>query len=199
MSKEQDDSHIQEIVERLRRIKDTDPDLYREAWDKIPRKTQAAITEYEEHHKSSRSHTSHAHSEHQPSSTLHTSWSKSYEDHHKPSHAHSSARDWEAPEPSITHHSFASKAAATPDQPRPSKHEALSPKIEPEDLESELRESVAKGVPKAHQIMKKAADNPHLPSTVQEVLLATQVYELELIRSALNKLTTQLGKQLSVS
>ncbi len=186
---------IDEILEKLRTTKKSDPHLYQEAWDKLPRKTQSAIISYEEHHRSPRSHPSHSHHDyHQSSDTLHTTSSKTYEDHHRPSHAHASPTDWEAPEPSITRHSSTPKAAVGP-QPKAGKHEAAVATIEPTDLIGQLKESVARGVPKAHQIIKQAADHSHQPNTLQEVLLATQVYQLELIRISLNKLTETLAKQ----
>ncbi len=40
--------------------------------------------------------------------------------------------------------------------------------------------------------MKQAASEQHLPTSLQEVLLATTVYELELIRIGLDKLTRRL-------
>ncbi len=58
---------INEIVEKLRTIKRFSPELYQEAWDKLPRKTQSAILSYEEHHKPTRAHTSHtAFEDHEP-------------------------------------------------------------------------------------------------------------------------------------
>ncbi len=62
----------------------------------------------------------------------------------------------------------------------------------PEETEIALRKSVSVQIPRAHQIMKQAANEQHLPTSLQEVLLATTVYELELIRIGLDKVTRPL-------
>ena len=61
-----------------------------------------------------------------------------------------------------------------------------------QETEKALKKSVSAQIPKAHQIMKQAASEQHLPTSLQEVLLATTVYELELIRIGLDKLTRRL-------
>ena len=184
---------IDEIVERLHTIKRSSPELYKEAWDKLPRKTQSAILSYEEHHKPTHAHTSHnTFEDHEPLQPHHASTSRLHDDHQRPSRPHSSHTDFEAPELSPLH-APASRAAMEPDQPRSAKHKTTV--SQREDTEKQLKRSVASGIPKAHQIIKRAADHPHLPNTLQEVLLATQVYQLELIRISLNKLTETLAKQ----
>ncbi len=187
---------IDELVERLRTIKRSSPELYQEAWGKLPRKTQSAILSYEEHHKSTHAHTSHTTFEdHEPLTPHHASTPRPHEDHQRPSHPHTSHTDYEAPERLSPLHAPTSRAASEPDQPRPGRHKTTSRISEREETEKQLKQSVASGIPKAHQIIKRAADNTHLPNTLEEVLLATQVYQLELIRISLNKLTETLAKQ----
>ncbi len=187
---------IDEIVERLRTIKKSSPELYQEAWDKLPRKTQSAILSYEEHDKPTHAHTSHTHFEDHESLALHhTPALGPHDDHQRPSHSHTSHTDYEAPEHLAPLHAPVSRTAKEPDQPRPGRHKTTSRVSEREDTEKQLKRSVASGIPKAHQIIKRAADHPHLPNTLEEVLLATQVYQLELIRISLNKLTETLAKQ----
>ncbi len=187
---------IDEIVERLRTIKKSSPELYQEAWEKLPRKTQSAILSYEDHHRPTHAHTSHTSFEdHEPLPPHHASISRPHDDHNRPSHPHTLHSDYEAPAHPVPLHAPASRAAMEPDQPRPSKHKTTSTTTGGEETEEQLKQSVASGIPKAHQIIKRAADHPHLPNTLQEVLLATQVYQLELIRISLNKLTETLAKQ----
>ncbi len=187
---------INEIVEKLRTIKRFSPELYQEAWDKLPRKTQSAILSYEEHHKPTRAHTSHtAFEDHEPLTPHHASTPKPHGDHQRPSHTHTSDTDYEAPEHPSPLHAPASRAAMDSAQPRSARHKTTSPVSDREETERQLKRSVASGIPKAHQIIKRAADYPHLPNTLEEVLLATQVYQLELLRISLNKLTETLAKQ----
>ncbi len=80
-------------------------------------------------------------------------------------------------------------------QPRLARHKTASAVSDRDETERQLKRSVASGIPKANQIIKRAADHPQLPNTLQEVLLATQVYQLELLRISLNKLTETLAKQ----
>ncbi len=209
------------IVEKLRAIKKTDPELYVEAWNKLSPKTQAAILSYEAHEQSS----DHPHADldrHKPSHALSSStsdhsphqhsraWEHS-EDYHKPAQIHAGATDWEAPERSHSHHSpskshghdaathllkpSASTAAEGSEELDTRRAKTRVKTGETDETEKELRKSVSAQIPKAHQIMKNAASERHLPTTLQEVLLATQVYELELIRIGLNRLTRQLEKQ----
>ncbi len=187
---------IDEIVEKLRTIKRSSPELYREAWDKLPGKTQSAILSYEEHHRPTHAHTSHTHFEdHESLPPHHASTSRSHDDHQRSSRPHTLHSDYEAPEHPVPLHAQASRAAMEPDQPKAGRHKTTSTPSGGEETEKQLKQSVASGIPKAHQIIKRSADRPHLPNTLQEVLLATQVYQLELIRISLNKLTDTLVKQ----
>ncbi len=211
---------IEEIVEKLRSIRETSPELYKEAWDKIPHKTQTAILQYEadeksgHHHQSNTYHkTSHetgSTSTHSSHNNLHTS--KFQEEHHSNPQTRHEARDWEAPARTHERHSHAHQSS-TPHSNKEANHPLNSPartaiedshKTEtakpkplestsnPEETEKSLRKSVSAQIPKAHQIMKQAASEQHLPTSLQEVLLATTVYELELIRIGLDKLTRRL-------
>src|SRR5215831_14352584 len=196
------------MVEKLRSIRETNPDLYKEAWDKIPHKTQAAILDYESHHKPTHQQHSNTHhkASHEPSASFSHNYptgSQFYEEHHRNQKTHSEARDWETPANSHPHLSSASHAE------RELSHSLSSPvlsaseeghKAEPaktkqgpiyqnrEETEKSLKKSVEEKIPKAHQIMKQAVNEQHLPTTLQEVLLATTVYELELNRMGIDKL-----------
>src|SRR5712692_2689301 len=112
---------IDEIVEKLRTIKRFSPELYQEAWDKLPRKTQSAILSYEEHHKPTRAHTSHtAFEDHEPLTPHHASTPKPHGDHQRPSHTHTSDTDYEALSilPLCTHqHLEQPWTPPSPDQP----------------------------------------------------------------------------------
>ena len=211
---------IEEIVEKLRSIRETSPELYKEAWDKIPHKTQTAILHFEADEKSGHHHQSDTHhkTSHEPGSTstqsshnnLHTS--KFHEGHHSNPQTRHEARDWEAPARTHEHHSHAHQSStqhsnkeanhplnspartATEDslKTETAKPKPLASTSNPEETEKALRKSVSAHIPKAHQIMKQAASEQHLPTSLQEVLLATTVYELELIRIGLDKLTRRL-------
>ena len=211
---------IEEIVEKLRSIRETSPELYKEAWDKIPHKTQTAILHYEAgeksgHHRQSDTH--HKTSHETGSTSTHFSHnypqtSKFHEEHHSNPQTRHDASDWEAPARTHEHHSHAHQSS-TPHSNKEANHPLNSPartaiedshKTEtakpkplestsnPEETEKSLRKSVSAQIPKAHQIMKQAASEQHLPTSLQEVLLATTVYELELIRIGLDKLTRRL-------
>jgi hypothetical protein len=211
---------IEEIVDRLRSIKETSPELYKEAWDKIPHKTQTAILEYEADEKSRHHHQSDTHHKtpHETGSTS-TRFSHNYpqtakfhEEHHSNPQTHREASDWEAPagthehqthaHQSSTHHSDkeansllnspAFTATENSHKTEIARPKPLASTSNSEEAEKALRKSVSAQIPKAHQIMKQASSEQHLPSSLQEVLLATTVYELELIRIGLDKLTRRL-------
>ncbi len=211
---------IEEIVEKLRSIRETSPELYKEAWDKIPHKTQTAIQQYEAeenpvphrqsdtHHKTS--HETGSTSIHSFYDTIHPS--KSHEEQQRIHHTRHEASDWGASARTHDHGSHAHQSS-TPRSDKPVNHwlnspartaiedshktETVKPKplartSNSEETEKALRKSVSAQIPKAHQIMKQAASEQHLPTSLQEVLLATTVYELELIRIGLDKLTRRL-------
>ncbi len=215
-------SPIEEIVEKLRDIKENHPELYKEAWSKIPHKTQTAIQEYESHHKHNQHNQSDTHHKttHEPApASTHFSHNyphaKSYEDQHRNPSSHHEARDWEAPartheprshtsEPSTmtsnkeTNHRLSSPTLSANHDSEKSESIRTKSTSSPgssEESEKALRKSISAEIPKAHEIMKQAAKEEHLPTSLQEVLLATTVYELELIRIGLDKLTKQLAKQ----
>ncbi len=211
---------IEEIVEKLRSIRETSPELYKEAWNKIPHKTQTAILEYEADEKSGHHHQSDTHhkTSHETGSTS-THFSHNYpqaakfhEEHHNNPQTRHEARDWEAPARTHEHHPHPHQPS-TPHSDKEDNHllnspahaaiedshktETAKPKqlastSNPEETEKALRKSVSAQIPKAHQIMKQAANEQHLPTSLQEVLLATTVYELELIRMGLDKLAKRL-------
>lgn len=211
---------IEEIVERLRSIRETSPELYKEAWSKIPHKTQTAILQYEAGEKSGHHHQSDTHhkASHEAGSTsTHFSHNfpqtaKFYEEHHTSPQTHREARDWEAPVGRHEHHSHAHQSSTShgdkevnhllnspaltaiedSHKTENAKPKPLASTNNPEETEKALRKSVSAQIPKAHQIMKQAASEQHLPTSLQEVLLATTVYELELIRIGLDKLTRRL-------
>jgi len=211
---------IEEIVEKLRSIRETSPELYKEAWDKIPHKTQTAIQQYEAGEKSGHQQQSATHHKPPPepgSTTTHFSHNypqtaKFHEEQHSSPKTHHEARDWEAPVGAHEHHSHEHQSSITHSD-KEVKHplnspaltaiedshktETAKPKLpastsDPEEAEKALKKSVSAQIPKAHQIMKQAASEQHLPTSLQEVLLATTVYELELIRIGLDKLTRRL-------
>jgi len=211
---------IEEIVEKLRNIRETSPELYKEAWDKIPHKTQTAIQQYEANEKSGHHHQSDTHhkTSHETGSTsthfyydnIHAS--KLHEERQSHPQTRHEASDWETPAQIHEHDSHAHQSS-TPHSYKEANHRLNSPartaiedshKTEtvkpkplastrnPEETEKALKKSVSAQIPKAHQIMKQAAGEQHLPTSLQEVLLATTVYELELIRIGLDKLTRRL-------
>jgi hypothetical protein len=208
---------IEEIVEKLRGIKETSPELYKEAWSKIPHKTQTAILQYEANEKSGHHHQGETHNKPSHESSLtspsfshnYPHASKYYEEHQKNTQTRSEARDWEAPTQSHQHqsstphhdkgagHALSSPALAAEEDSAKTdttKSKTASSSSKAEETEKDLRRSVSAQIPKAHQIMKQAVNERHLPTTLQEVLLATTVYELELIRIGLDKLSKQLEK-----
>jgi hypothetical protein len=211
---------IEEIVEKLRSIRETSPELYKEAWNKIPHKTQTAIIQYEADEKSDHHHQSDTHhktshetalnSTHSFYDALHPS--KFHEEQQRVHQARHEASDWEAPARTHEHHSHAHQSSThhsdkeadqrlnTPahtaiedsHKTETAKSKSLASTGNPEETEKALRKSVSAQIPKARQIMKQAASEQHLPTSLQEVLLATTVYELELIRIGLDKLTRRL-------
>jgi hypothetical protein len=210
---------IEDIVEKLRSIRETSPELYKEAWSKIPPKTQTAILQYEAGEKTGHHHQSDTHhkTSHEAGSTS-TRFShnfpqtaKFHEEHHGNPQAHREARDWEAPVGTQEHHSHAHQSSTSHNDKEfnllnspaltaiGDSHKSETAKPKPlastsnsEEAEKALRKSVSTQIPKAHQIMKQAASEQHLPTSLQEVLLATTVYELELIRMGLDKLAKRL-------
>jgi hypothetical protein len=217
-------SNIEEILSKLRGIEKTDPELYKEAWSKLPHKTQAAILSYEANEKSRQHHntTDHHKASHSSSSPAahsvsHLLEKSFYEETPKAAHTHSEARDWEAPahthhaeSPAHTHHTESSSShehdedlyrlnspvhKAAEELHSKDTSDKTTSRNNPDELEKEIKKSVSAQIPKAHQIMKHAASERHLPNTLQEVLLATQVYELELIRISIDRLAKRLEKQ----